>query len=81
MNTNININIHVNILQKDSIFTLTIEQFLKDLDKKYDVRIFTKYLNSFKKLEVDILDIINFKDNGVVDFLILLVYWIKWNVT
>ena len=69
-NTNINTNVNknastnmINTTQQDSISVLTIEQFLEDLDKEYGNGIFTKYLNNFKEQEVDVLDIINFKDS------------------
>ncbi|GBB99479.1 hypothetical protein RclHR1_35350001, partial [Rhizophagus clarus] len=45
-----------------------IEQFLADLDREYGANTFTKYLDVFKGQEVDILDIINFKDS---DWIIL----------
>ena len=47
----------------DSIFISTIDHFLEDLDKEYGDGTFTKYLNSFKEQEVDVLDIINLKDS------------------
>lgn len=62
MNTNMNINTTIqdmNIIQ-DSI---TIEQFLENLDKEYGTGVFTKYLDNFKEQEVDVLDIVNLKDN------------------
>ena len=62
MNTNTNTNVvhNVNIIPKDSV---TIDQFLEDLDKEYGTGIFTKYTSSFKEQEVDVLDIINLKEN------------------
>lgn len=42
---------------------LTIEQFLEELDKEHGAKTFTKYLDAFKEQEVDVLDIVNFKDN------------------
>lgn len=64
-NTNMNTNIahNVNIIPKDSI---TIDQFLEDLDKEYGTGIFTKYTNSFKEQEVDVLDIVNLKESDWV---------------
>ncbi|GES73790.1 hypothetical protein GLOIN_2v1772564 [Rhizophagus clarus] len=44
------------------------KQFLADLDREYGANTFTKYLDVFKGQEVDILDIINFKDS---DWIIL----------
>ena len=66
-NTNTNTNEITNIIQNDVSTTqlrkLTIEQFLEDLDKEYGIGMFTKYLNAFKEQEVDVLDIVNFKDS------------------
>ncbi|CAB5362130.1 unnamed protein product [Rhizophagus irregularis] len=66
-NAETNTNTNTNIIQDNSVNTqlqkITIEQFLEDLDKEYGANTFTKYLDAFKKQEVDVLDIINFKDN------------------
>ena len=59
-NTNTNIAHNVNIIPKDSV---TIDQFLEELDKEYGTGIFTKYTSSFKEQEVDVLDIINLKES------------------
>ncbi|CAB4374948.1 unnamed protein product [Rhizophagus irregularis] len=66
-NAGTNTNTNTNIIQDNSVNTqlqkITIEQFLEDLDKEYGANTFTKYLDAFKEQEVDVLDIINFKDN------------------
>jgi hypothetical protein len=49
-----------------SLQKLTIEQFLENLDKEYGIGMFTKYLNAFKEQEVDVLDIVNLKDDDWV---------------
>lgn len=60
MNTNTNVAHNVNVILKDSV---TIDQFMEDLDKEYGTGIFTKYTSSFKEQEVDVLDILNLKEN------------------
>jgi hypothetical protein len=36
---------------------------LEELDKEYGAKSFTKYLDAFKEQEIDVIDIINFKDS------------------
>lgn len=66
-------NANTNIIQDNSantqlqkIQSLTIEQFLENLDKEFGDGKFTKYLNAFKEQEIDVLDIINLKDSDWV---------------
>jgi hypothetical protein len=65
-NVNTNVNTNTNVEHNMNINSITIDQFLENLDKEYGTGIFTKYTSSFKEQEVDVLDIVNLKESDWV---------------